>query len=140
MPKIKTNCQNCGAERWYQPSRIKYGRGKWCSRRCKYEGEKEALLKNRRIEPTEENSPNWKGDDIEYSAVHKWVYKTLGKTRTCQHCGDTDLDGPNINWANKSGLYLRIPSDWLRLCVRCHRRYDRENKIEYSPTPLAAGR
>jgi hypothetical protein len=138
--KIKTTCQNCGSERWYAPSRIKWGRGKFCSRHCKYEGQKNLLLDNRRVEPNEDKSPNWKGDDAKYSAIHKWVYKILGKPDTCEHCGVTQLSGWKIQWANKSGLYLRIASDWLRLCVKCHREYDRKNKIEYSPTPLAASR
>lgn len=29
-----------------------------------------------------------------------------------------------ISRANKSGEYLRDLSDWLSLCVSCHRKYD----------------
>lgn len=29
-----------------------------------------------------------------------------------------------FEWANKSGDYKRDLSDWLRLCISCHRKYD----------------
>lgn len=82
----------------------------------------------------------WKGKNAKYSSIHQAIYTILGQPETCEHCGKSGLKGHKIHWANKSGLYLRIASDWLRLCVKCHRAYDRKNKIEYSPTPLASSR
>lgn len=71
-----------------------------------------------------ENNPNWKGDKAGYLAKHMWAYKNLGKPDVCEHCGKSGLSGYSINWANKSGKYLRKVEDWLRLCVSCHRKYD----------------
>ena len=64
------------------------------------------------------------GDENAYRNLHKFIEKQLGKPNTCQHCGKSNLSGKLIHWANKSGLYLRDLSDWLRLCVRCHYYHD----------------
>lgn len=76
-----------------------------------------------------EKNCNWKGDKVGYWALHKWVYRILGKPITCEHCGKTGLTGRKIHWANKSGQYLREKNDWLRLCVSCHRKYDLRNNF-----------
>lgn len=68
-------------------------------------------------------NPNWKGDKVSYRALHKWVERYLGKPTVCEHCGKQAM-----HWANKSGKYLRKLSDWIRLCVKCHRKYDQSQK------------
>ena len=68
-----------------------------------------------------ENNWSWRGDNVSYSALHRWVEKYNGKPEECVFCGDNT----NIQWANKSGNYLRDLSDWLSLCIRCHRSYDK---------------
>ena len=78
----------------------------------------------------EENSPLWKGDKVGYVALHDWVRIKLGRPTTCEHCGKSGLTGVNIQWANKSGKYKRELSDWLRLCVSCHRKHDINLKKE----------
>jgi len=35
------------------------------------------------------------------------------------------LTGKKIHWANKSGEYLRDKDDWIRLCCKCHKKYDK---------------
>jgi len=62
-----------------------------------------------------------------YDALHKWVYVRLGRPDTCEHCGANGLSGKKIHWANKSGEYKREVDDWLRLCPKCHRKYDLQN-------------
>jgi hypothetical protein len=69
---------------------------------------------------------NWKGDEVGYRGLHLWVEKILGRPKKCKHCGKDGLVGKKIHWANKSGLYLRNLSDWIRLCVPCHKKYDKE--------------
>lgn len=64
----------------------------------------------------------FKGNDVGYDALHDWVRRHAGKPTQCQHCG-TKL---KVQWANKSWEYKRDLSDWLQLCYRCHRKYDRE--------------
>lgn len=79
----------------------------------------------KRLELSDEKNPMWKGSNVGYRALHRWVEAKLGKPTTCEHCGATDLYHHSINWANKSGSYLRDITDWLRLCVKCHRLYDK---------------
>lgn len=76
-----------------------------------------------------EKNPSWKGSDVGYYGLHLWISKLLGKPQKCEHCGKDNLTGKQINWANKSGKYLRDKSDWLRLCVKCHREYDKQQII-----------
>jgi hypothetical protein len=78
----------------------------------------------KRPEQTGSKHFGWKGDDVSYSGLHKWVNKYLGRPDTCEHCGKSGLTGHKIGWANKSGKYLRDLNDWIRLCVPCHEIYD----------------
>lgn len=73
-----------------------------------------------------EKHPNWKGDFVSYSGMHYWVSRKLGKPDACEHCPKKGLKGRQIHWANKSHQYKRELSDWLRLCAKCHKAYDRE--------------
>ena len=73
---------------------------------------------------SQEGHPNWKGKSIKYDGLHRWVYLKLGKPDTCKHCGKNGLKGIQIQWANKSGRYLRELKDWIRLCAGCHKKYD----------------
>ena len=69
------------------------------------------------------NNGSWKGDKVGYVAVHEWVYKNLGQSSKCSDCGTTDLN-KRYEWANISGKYKRVLSDWKRLCSLCHRKFD----------------
>lgn len=71
-----------------------------------------------------EEHSQWKGDDVGYSGVHTWVKKEYGQPDKCEQCGKSGLKGHQINWANKSGEYKRDIKDWLRLCRKCHHKYD----------------
>lgn len=66
----------------------------------------------------------WRGDKVGYRALHEWVERHLGLPTRCEQCGKDGLRSRNIHWANKSGKYLRELTDWLRLCVPCHKAYD----------------
>ena len=59
-----------------------------------------------------------------YVNLHYWVKRHLGTPEVCEHCGKSGLSGVQIHWANKSGEYKRELSDWLRLCTKCHKKYD----------------
>ena len=72
-----------------------------------------------------ENHPSWKGEEVSYSGLHYWVSRKLGKPDTCEHCGKDGLKGKYIHWANKSREYKRDLEDWLRLCAKCHKKYDK---------------
>lgn len=66
----------------------------------------------------------WTGDEASYLAAHKRVYRARGKPQLCEHCGAND--DRMYHWANVSGRYTDV-SDYIRLCVPCHRAYDKEN-------------
>jgi hypothetical protein len=71
---------------------------------------------------------NWKGALATYNSVHHWIRDTFGKPNVCVHCEGT-FTGRKIEWANVSGEYKRDRQDWIRLCAKCHRKYDRENPM-----------
>ena len=65
--------------------------------------------------------PNFKGENVGYDALHDWVNRHKGKATCCVFCGV----GGRIEWANKSHQYHRDLDDWISLCVKCHRNYDK---------------
>ena len=72
------------------------------------------------------DSIHWKGDNVGYWGLHVWVIANFGQPDTCLHCGKNRLFGHKIHWANVSGKYKRDENDWIRLCVKCHSKFDRE--------------
>lgn len=70
------------------------------------------------------NHPKWKGKEVQYRALHSWVERMIGKPNNCSHCGKIGY-GRQMHWANKSHEYKRDLSDWLRLCPKCHKNYDK---------------
>lgn len=62
--------------------------------------------------------PNWKGDEVGYSAIHAWIKRKLGKPSKCEEC--CTVEATRFEWANISGQYKRDFSDWKRLCSKCH--------------------
>lgn len=75
-----------------------------------------------------ENNPNWKGDNIKYYAVHRWIETIKGKPKFCENC--KEVNKKVYDWANVSGSYKRVVSDWERLCRSCHMKLDgRINKL-----------
>lgn len=68
---------------------------------------------------------NWKGDNVSYRGLHQWVVRRSGKAKQCEHCNKKLITPKSIHWANKSGKYLRDLTDWIALCVPCHKKYDK---------------
>ena len=91
---------------------------------------KESIQK-RSILQSKENHYLWKGDDVGYAGIHVWINKWYGSPETCEHCQKTGLTGHSIHWANISGEYKREREDWKRLCAKCHRLYDMQNKLRH---------
>lgn len=75
--------------------------------------------------PRGPDSPNWKGDDVGYSALHAWLRREMGTPTRCEKCG-TDKVG-RYEWHNISGEYRRDTEDYIGLCVSCHRKLGYEN-------------
>lgn len=61
-----------------------------------------------------------------YGAIHYWVRVTLGEPTECELCGDKNRHKKHYHWSNKNHLYKRSKEDWQRLCVSCHRIYDKK--------------
>lgn len=146
--RISKECSVCKTKFLVSPYRKKIA--KFCSRKCKSEFQTGISPKNtkglclghgwnkgRSIKINDalkiwrkngggvgEKNASWKGDEVGYHALHHWVNRHLGKPTKCEHCGKDGLRGKSIHWANKSGKYKRNLKDWLRLCVKCHMKYD----------------
>ena len=79
------------------------------------------------VQDGEKNS-NWKGDNVGYSGLHRWLRKKLGNPKECQNCkreGKKNNGRWNLEWANKSHKYKRDLADWIGLCRFCHIAYDK---------------
>lgn len=74
------------------------------------------------------NNYAWKGTQATYRSIHGWIQYHLGTPTTCTNCKKTNLKAQQIQWANISGTYKRDLKDWKRLCVKCHRKLDKNRK------------
>lgn len=133
------DCGYCHNQMYVKPYRAK--RQKYCSQRCMgmavlvnglsaeaKERRRLAVLGTKRPNANykrDEQSPYWRGDKVTYSPLHKWVSKHLGRPTRCEHCGSDGLIGKRIHWANRSQEYRRELDDWIRLCAKCHKAYDK---------------
>ncbi len=73
-----------------------------------------------------ENHYNWKGGNVTYKPLHKWVNYWKGKAVVCVDCGASK----GCDWANISGLYHRDLADFKSLCRSCHQIYDNIKRKE----------
>ncbi len=78
----------------------------------------------RKIRMCGPNSPQWKGDKIGYTMIHRWLKQMFGQSTHCDNCDKVVESGSKIHWANKSGEYKRDRGDWMRLCMSCHMIHD----------------
>ncbi len=72
--------------------------------------------------------PNWQGDKVNYRDLHNWIVKWRGQPDSCENCGRTNLKGHSIHWANVDHKYRRVLEDYIRLCAKCHKQYDKRFK------------
>jgi len=77
-----------------------------------------------RISKIANKNPNWKGEKVGYAALHNWIERHYGKPKKCSHCG-TEV-AKKYEWANISGKYVRDIKDFIRLCDRCHKVFDKK--------------
>lgn len=80
-------------------------------------GNKYALDKN-----LNEKHHNWKGDKALKTTIHKWLKRRLGKASFCTF--NKEHEGL-FEWANKNHSVSRDVNDYMSLCIRCHRKYDK---------------
>lgn len=73
---------------------------------------------------------SWTGDKASYNSKHQRVRRYFGKPSHCEHCKTTE--DRMYHWANKKGDFSLKRTNWLRLCVPCHRLYDKDkNKSKF---------
>lgn len=118
---LPRKCWACKKPFLTWPTEIKRGGGITCSRKCYFE-------RLRRIIGREEKSPNWKGNKVGRTALHNWVERQLGKPKKCEHCKSETAK--KYEWANKSQKYKRDLNDWIRLCTKCHAKYDYKTRVK----------
>ncbi len=68
--------------------------------------------------PKGEGNKKWKGDKVGYDALHRWVYRQLGKPKFCSK-NKTHISKRYV-WANISGEYERDLNDFHSLCNSCN--------------------
>lgn len=117
IQKLAKRCRSC-----YLKVNVIWNKGK----KMKPEfGKKVSISRKINGSCVEERNPNWKGDDAKKIAKHFWVYTHKGRPSKCEHCKTTRAKV--YDWANVDHQYKRNLSDYIRLCRRCHRRYDIAN-------------
>lgn len=70
----------------------------------------------------------WRGNDVSYGSLHKWVRRHLGIPGECAYCGFDTKQG-RIEWASVSHEAKRDLKDYLPLCIPCHRDYDKRARV-----------
>lgn len=72
--------------------------------------------------PHGEKHHNWKGNKVSYFALHMWIKRNFGKPFFCFNC--YSWNEKKYHWANISGKYTRELSNYVSLCVPCHKKFD----------------
>ncbi len=119
----KAICEYCKKEFDVYVHNLRRGFGKHCSKVCSNKAKPHGFEKGHG-NLRDRKTPKGKTGGKEYQRLHRWVNKELGKPEKCEHCGLDGLTGRKINWASKSRLYKWDLTDWLRLCAKCHAKYD----------------
>lgn len=80
-----------------------------------------AMRQRGKVKTYPNGHPNWKGNHATYCGFHARVNAKRGRPSQCERCGTTE---PRVyHWANLTGNYAD-PSDYARMCVPCHKRFD----------------
>ncbi len=70
-------------------------------------------------------NPNWKGEQVKYAGLHRWLSKNYGKAVYCENILCLKLSN-KFQWAKLRGKeYTRDKNNYAKLCVKCHMNYDR---------------
>jgi len=130
--KLKLRCKNC--KTIYLRYRANNRPQRFCSRNC-YLGSSENSETQRRrtIGMKAEKNLAWKGDDVTYKGLHRWIEIQLGQAKNyiCYHC-DGRSGSKKMNWSNTDHKYTRDLSKWLPVCKICHSIYDQKHFKTYS--------
>lgn len=129
---INVPCKKCSKRRMIDSSKNniqKYANKYPICHKCKIPEIRERISKGwfkKGDTPYNKGKPSLlKKDNPGYEALHEWVERWFGKPKKCEYC-KTEF-AKIYDWANRSNQYLRNRDDWIRLCRKCHMRYDYEN-------------
>jgi len=116
------NCIICGKE-YRAVKDFKERKQKYCSKECyRLDWSKRIQLNIKRAVIVGDKNHSWKGDKVGYWGIHRWIKIQRGTPIICEHCGTETAR--KYEWANKDHKYKRILTDYMRLCTKCHRKYD----------------
>jgi len=122
------SCKECSKSFMVAPWQIARN-SRFCSRACKNSSKEVAdkignsnKVSLKRFYENGGISANYKGDNAGYAAKHLRIASKLGKPSLCVHCKTTEAK--RYEWANVSKEYKDDANDWLRLCSKCHKKYD----------------
>lgn len=113
-------CDTCGKELWRKGFLLKKYKVFFCNKEC------QAIHKKEKLDYSWETGKNnyaWKGNEVSYNVLHKWIRRHKGTAKKCSKCGSKN----SVVWANKSFKYKRSLNDWIELCQKCHIEYDKKN-------------
>lgn len=66
----------------------------------------------------------WSGNHVGYNGIHIWLRKKFGRASVCENKSCSQKSRV-FQWALLRGrAYLRTRSNFVQLCVSCHRLYD----------------
>ena len=126
--KVKCICGECSKEFFVHRRTAIKGFGKYCSRKCSDKGRTGKPNKKRGgFYPQHRgiNNGMWKGDDASYVTFHTWLYREKGRASN-HKCSFKSKDClGRIEWANISREYKRDLDDWMPLCTKHHRQFDK---------------
>ena len=80
------------------------------------------MLLGRKSIMSNENHPNWKGDNVSKHGLHRLLWKHFPRPRPekCEFCNIN----PSRDLANVTGIYDRDFNNYKWLCRNCHLRLD----------------
>jgi endogenous inhibitor of DNA gyrase (YacG/DUF329 family) len=124
----KMKCLVCGKEFFEPKSRVSAGKGKFCSKPCKYIYFKEHFA--------EENNPNWSGGSQNYRGPNWNEQRKRALIRdefTCQSCGKQEKLAVHhkIRYAEFNGDWKSANrlTNLTTLCSSCHSRIENRQQI-----------
>lgn len=141
VPRLTIKCRICGKSREILPSVARKGKAQFCSHSCQGKVSCLTIVSGNKLgkwndihrvsisrlhnyqNSDESLHPRWKGDEVGYYGTHDWITKHYGQPIGCDECGLND-SSRKYHWANLSHEYKRDRSDFKRMCVSCHRKYD----------------
>ena len=98
----------------------------------KWNNESKEKMRLAKLGKKDQETNRWMGDKVKYRALHSWVIRKLGKASKCTFCNQYKTTPKSIHWANRSQEYKRDLNDWIQLCAKCHKAYDKDKIKKWS--------